>query len=153
MDASLGGKVAVVTGAGSGIGKAAAIMLAENGVRVGLFDMDASAVEKTAAEIKSAGGVAITAKVDVADSTQLQQAYKQVLEKYGQLDIVFANAGINGTLSPIEHLPEEDWDQTLGTNAKGTFLTVKFAIPYMKSNGGSIIITSSINGNRSLVSG
>lgn len=148
MDASLDGKVAVVTGAGSGIGKAAAAMLAEKGVRVGLFDMDASAVEKTAAEIKKAGGVAIAAKVDVADSTQLQQAYEQVLDKFGQLDIVFANAGINGTLSPIEHLPEEDWDKTLGTNAKGTFLTVKFAIPYMKESGGSIIITSSINGNR-----
>lgn len=148
MDASLDGKVAVVTGAGSGIGKAAARMLADNGVRLGLFDMDTSAVEQTAVEIKEAGGIAIGAAVDVSDSSQLKQAYKQMLDAFGRLDIVFANAGINGTLSAIEHLPEEDWDKTLGTNAKGTFLTVKLAIPHMKERGGSIIITSSINGNR-----
>ncbi|SDB98405.1 NAD(P)-dependent dehydrogenase, short-chain alcohol dehydrogenase family [Terribacillus halophilus] len=148
MDASLDGKVAVVTGAGSGIGKAAARMLADNGVRLGLFDMDTSAVEQTASEIEEAGGTAIGAAVDVSDSSQLKQAYKQMLDAFGRLDIVFANAGINGTLSAIEHLPEEDWDKTLGTNAKGTFLTVKLAIPHMKERGGSIIITSSINGNR-----
>ncbi|MFS0561496.1 SDR family NAD(P)-dependent oxidoreductase [Terribacillus sp. 179-K 1B1 HS] len=148
MDASLDGKVAVVTGAGSGIGKAAARMLADNGVRLGLFDMDTSAVEQTAVEIKEAGGTAITAAVDVSDGSQLKQGYRQMLDAFGRLDVVFANAGINGTLSPIEHLPEEDWDKTLGTNAKGTFLTVKLAIPHMKERGGSIIITSSINGNR-----
>ncbi|MFP7170136.1 SDR family oxidoreductase [Terribacillus halophilus] len=148
MDGSLDGKTAVVTGAGSGIGKAAARMLAENGVRVGLFDMDTSALEQTAAEIAKAGGSAMAAKVDVTDSSQLKQGYRQVLDAFGRLDIVFANAGINGMLSPIEHLPDEDWDKTLGTNAKGTFLTVKFAIPHMKERGGSIIITSSINGNR-----
>ncbi|PAD40324.1 SDR family NAD(P)-dependent oxidoreductase [Terribacillus sp. 7520-G] len=148
MDGSLDGKTAVVTGAGSGIGKAAARMLAENGVRVGLFDMDTSALEQTAAEIAKAGGSAMAAKVDVTDSSQLKQGYRQVLDAFGRLDIVFANAGINGMLSPIEHLSDEDWDKTLGTNAKGTFLTVKFAIPHMKERGGSIIITSSINGNR-----
>jgi len=148
MDGSLDGKTAVVTGAGSGIGKAAARMLAENGVRVGLFDMDTSALEQTAAEIAKAGGSAMAVKVDVTDSSQLKQGYRQVLDAFGRLDIVFANAGINGMLSPIEHLPDEDWDKTLGTNAKGTFLTVKFAIPHMKERGGSIIITSSINGNR-----
>ncbi|MFP7492746.1 SDR family NAD(P)-dependent oxidoreductase [Terribacillus saccharophilus] len=148
MDASLAHKVAVVTGAGSGIGKAAALMLAARGVKVALFDMDGAAAKATAEEIETAGGAAVTAEVDVSNSSHLKQAYEKVIDVFGQLDIVFANAGINGTLSPIEHLPEEDWDQTLGTNAKGTFLTLKFAIPYMKERGGSIIITSSINGNR-----
>jgi NAD(P)-dependent dehydrogenase (short-subunit alcohol dehydrogenase family) len=71
-----------------------------------------------------------------------------VLDRLGQLDIVFANAGINGKVAPIEDLDEEDWNQTLNTNLKSTFLTVKHAIPHMKAHGGSIIITSSINGTR-----
>jgi NAD(P)-dependent dehydrogenase (short-subunit alcohol dehydrogenase family) len=148
MEATLDGKVAIVTGAGSGIGRATAAMLAAKGARVGLFDMDAATVKEVAANIEAAGGLAIAATVDVTDSQQLKQVFKQTIDQFGQLDIVFANAGINGMLSSIEHLPEEDWDQTLGTNAKGTFLTLQNAIPYMKEKGGSVIITSSINGNR-----
>jgi NAD(P)-dependent dehydrogenase (short-subunit alcohol dehydrogenase family) len=78
----------------------------------------------------------------------MERAIRAAAERFGRLDVVFANAGINGTLAPIEDLTPEAWDQTLGINLKGTFLTVKNAVPYLKANGGNIIVTSSINGNR-----
>ncbi|GAF64579.1 putative dehydrogenase [Bacillus sp. TS-2] len=78
----------------------------------------------------------------------MQSAFQDIKQKWGKLDILFANGGINGVLAPIEDLEPEDWDTTLETNLKGTFLSVKYAIPLMKQNGGSVIITSSINGNR-----
>ena len=66
----------------------------------------------------------------------------------GRIDIVFANAGINGVWAPIEELEPEEWDRTLGINLKGTFLAVKYAVPYLKKQGGSVIVTSSVNGTR-----
>ena len=69
-------------------------------------------------------------------------------QKWGRLDIVVANAGINGVWAPIEELEPEEWDRTLDTNLKGTFLTVKYAVPYLKARGGSVIVTASVNGTR-----
>ncbi|SDM48053.1 SDR family oxidoreductase [Sediminibacillus halophilus] len=145
---SLQGKTAIVTGAGSGIGRASALRLAQSGAKVGLVDIK----EENAAEVKQAigdaGGEAIIIEADVSEPIQVEQSVKKVLDTWGQLDFVFANAGVNGHLAPIEDLPVEEWDQTLTNNLKSTFLTVKYAIPAMKSRGGSIVITSSINGNR-----
>jgi NAD(P)-dependent dehydrogenase (short-subunit alcohol dehydrogenase family) len=73
---------------------------------------------------------------------------QQTVDKWGRLDIVFANAGINGVWAPLEELTPEDWDHTLNTNLKGTFLTVKYAVPHLKRQGGSVIITASVNGTR-----
>src|SRR5690606_14889870 len=84
----------------------------------------------------------------VADAKRVEQAVEEAIRAFGSIDIVFANAGINGTVAPIEDLTTENWDETLTTNLKSTFLTVKYAIPHMKKDGGSIIITSSINGSR-----
>jgi NAD(P)-dependent dehydrogenase (short-subunit alcohol dehydrogenase family) len=86
--------------------------------------------------------------VDVSDPGRMERAISAAAERFGRIDIIFANAGINGTLAPIEDLTPESWDETLGINLRGTFLTVKNAVPHMKANGGSIIVTSSINGNR-----
>ncbi|MCM3619938.1 SDR family oxidoreductase [Sutcliffiella horikoshii] len=141
-------KVAIITGGSSGIGRASAIRLAENGVKVAILDLKEEDAEGLRQEIAEAGGEAMALQTDVSDAKNLEASFKQVLDHWGQLDIVFANAGINGKVAPIEDLDEEDWDQTLNTNLKSTFLTVKHAIPHMKAHGGSIIITSSINGTR-----
>lgn len=144
----LQGKVALVTGAGSGIGRAAALRLAGEGAKVCLVDLKDERTENVRAEIERAGGEAIIADTNVSDPERVQAAVQMTVKHWGRLDIVFANAGINGTLAPIEDMKPEDWDETLNTNLKGTFLTVKYAVPHLKANGGSVIITSSINGNR-----
>ncbi|MFC4100548.1 SDR family oxidoreductase [Paenibacillus xanthanilyticus] len=142
------GKVAVVTGAGSGIGRAAALRLAEQGAKVALLDREEDRVSAVLARIEKAGGEALAIGADISSSEDMEAAYRKVAEKWGRLDIVFANAGINGVLAPIETMTPEEFGTTIDINLKGTFLTVKHAIPALKENGGSIIVTSSINGNR-----
>ncbi|MEK3865317.1 SDR family NAD(P)-dependent oxidoreductase [Paenibacillus sp. FSL H7-0716] len=147
-DKRLQDKVAVVTGAGSGIGKATAIRFAQHGAKVYMLDRTPEDSYETKREIESIGGTATVIECDVSNPGLVEESIRKVGKAAGKIDIVFANAGINGTWSPIETLEIEDWDQTLDTNLRSTFATVKYAIPLMKENGGSIIITSSINGNR-----
>lgn len=90
----------------------------------------------------------MTVDIDISDPNQVEQAFEQTAKTWGRINFVFANAGINGVLAPIEDMKSEDWDRTLSVNLKGTFLCVKHAIPHMKEIGGSIVITSSINGSR-----
>lgn len=142
------GKVAVVTGGGSGIGRAAAVLLARHGAKVCIMDLGEKRAAEAEREIRAAGGEAFVVDVDVSDPKRVEDGIKQAVEKYGGLDFVFANAGINGKLAPIEDLTPDEWDNTITTNLKGTFLTVKYAVPHLKKRGGSIAITSSINGNR-----
>ncbi|SHM90704.1 SDR family oxidoreductase [Gracilibacillus kekensis] len=142
------GKVAVVTGGSSGIGRASAISLAQEGAKICLMDIKEEQANKVKNEIEDIGGEAIIADVDLSDPQRVQSAMEEVNNKCGRLDIVFANGGINGVLAPIEDLDPEDWDKTINTNLKGTFHTVKYAVPFLKEHGGSIIITSSVNGNR-----
>jgi NAD(P)-dependent dehydrogenase (short-subunit alcohol dehydrogenase family) len=144
----LAGKVAVVTGGGSGIGRAAAIKMAQHGAKVCLFDRGVEEAEKVKRSIEQAGGQAMVVETDVSEPEMIAEGMKQVIERWGQLDIVFANAGVNGVVAPIETMEIDDWNTTLNINLRGTFATVKYAIPHMKKSGGSIIITSSINGNR-----
>jgi NAD(P)-dependent dehydrogenase (short-subunit alcohol dehydrogenase family) len=141
-------QVALITGGGSGIGKAAAILLAKNGVRVGVLSRNEKEVQSVVDDIKKQGGEAIPLTADVSDADEMKAAFEQLVEKWDRLDIVFANAGINGVWAPLEDLQPEDWDSTLDVNLKGTFLTVKYAVPYLKRQGGSVIITSSVNGTR-----
>lgn len=145
---SLTGKIALITGASSGIGKAAAIRLANEGAKIGLLDLKEDKLADVQEEIESAGGETIVAETDVSDPDRIKHAIQTIVNKWGHLDIVFANAGINGKVAPIEDITPGEWDRTIETNLKGTFLTTKYSIPYMKETGGSIIITSSINGNR-----
>ena len=141
-------KVALVTGAGSGIGKAAAQLMAKEGVKVALLGRSEEELEKTLAQIEGNGGAAIPVVADISQPELMQRATGQIIDHWGRLDIVFANAGINGVWAPLEELTPEEWDKTLNINLKGTFLTVKYAVPYLKRQGGSVIITSSINGTR-----
>ncbi|NGZ73753.1 SDR family oxidoreductase [Saccharibacillus alkalitolerans] len=145
---ALNGKVAVVTGAGSGIGKASAIRFAKEGAKVAVLELTADTAEETKREIEGAGGEALVLECDVSDPKAVESAIGEVGEKWGRIDVVFANAGINGAAAPIETMEVEDWNKTLETNLRGTFVTVKYSIPYLKKQGGSIIITSSVNGNR-----
>jgi NAD(P)-dependent dehydrogenase (short-subunit alcohol dehydrogenase family) len=144
----LKGKVAFITGASSGIGKAAALKLAKEGANIALIDIKEENAKAVKDEIHCIGGSALISECDISKADEVQLSYQKVIETWGSIDIVFANAGINGVIAPIEDLSPEDWDTTINTNLKGTFLTVKYAIPHMKKSGGSIIITSSINGNR-----
>lgn len=141
-------KIAIITGAGSGIGRASALQLARAGAKVALFDLKEENATKVQQEIEKEGGEAIVCETDVSKPEQMEASFQKVSSKWGRLDAVFANAGINGTVAPIEDLDPEEWDKTLETNLRSTFLSVKYAIPHMKDNGGSIVITSSINGNR-----
>lgn len=143
------GKVALVTGAGSGIGKAAAKLMAKEGAKVAILGRSEDELEKTLAEIESSGGTAISVIGDISQPEQMQQANQKAAEKWGRLDIVFANAGVNGVWASLEELTPEEWNKTININLTGTFLTVKYAVPYLKKQpGSSIIITSSINGTR-----
>jgi len=144
----LEGKVALVTGSGSGIGKAAAMLLAKEGARVAALDHTEENARKTVAEIEQKGGKALALTADVSQPDQMQAAVQKIADLWGRLDIVFANAGINGVWAPLEELSPEEWDHTLNVNLKGTFLTVKYAVPYLKKQGGSVVITASVNGTR-----
>jgi NAD(P)-dependent dehydrogenase (short-subunit alcohol dehydrogenase family) len=141
-------KVALVTGAGSGIGKATAILLAGQGIKVAALSHTADEINATVEEIKRNGGEAISTVADTADENQVQQAINQTVQQWGRLDIVVANAGINGTWAPIEELSLADWSKTINTNLTGTFLTIKYAVPHLKKQGGSVVVVASINGTR-----
>ncbi|WP_026675623.1 SDR family oxidoreductase [Alkalihalobacterium bogoriense] len=141
-------QVVVITGAASGIGRACALRLASKGMYVGLLDLNESEAMKVQSTIELNGGKARTIQCDIAKSHDIQQANEKIVSKWGKVDVVCANAGIAGRLSPIDSMSEEEWDTTMSVNVKGTFLTVKHAIPYVKKQGGSIIITSSVSGNR-----
>lgn len=145
----LNSKVALVTGAGSGIGEAAAIALAGQGVKVGLLGHTRSELEKTASAISKAGGEALVLEADVASETDMRRAVEELIVTYRRLDIVVANAGINGVWAPIDDLKPEEWDKTISVNLRGTYLTLHTTVPQLKKqDGGSIIVVSSINGNR-----
>lgn len=141
-------KVAIVTGGGSGIGRASVLEFARNGAKVVLLDRTVENAEKVVHQVKQEGGEAVVIECDIAEPQQVEAAVKQAAAKWGRLDVVFANAGINGAMTPIETMDIESWDQTIHINLRGTFATVKYAIPHLKENGGSILINSSINGNR-----
>lgn len=144
----LSGKRALVTGAGSGIGQAAAVKLAKAGADVALLGRTEEELEATADAVRKAGRQALAVLADVADDNAMREAFAEAKRTFGKLDAVFANAGINGVWAPLEELTLEEWSDTHRINLGGTFLTLHYAIPLMKDAGGSIVITSSINGTR-----
>lgn len=148
MTMKLSGKVCLVTGAGSGIGKRAAVLMAREGAQVAALSRTIEEVEETATEIRSEGGKALPLCADVSNAVELKKAVDSVAQEFGGLDVVFANAGVNGVWGPLEEIAEEEWDQTIAINLRGTFLTLKYSVPYLKQRRGSIIINSSINGTR-----
>lgn len=147
--AVLDGKVALVTGAGSGIGKATALKLAREGAAVVVMSRTREEIDQTAAEIEKAGGKALAVTGDTTDDAGVKDLVAKAVETFGRLDIVVANAGINGVWAPIEKLTPDEWDQTITVNLKGTYLTLHHAVPELeKAGGGAIVVVSSINGTR-----
>ena len=141
-------KVALVTGAGSGIGQAAAKLLAGEGAKVGLLDYKPDGLQQTVGEIERAGGRGLPLLADVSQPEQMREAVQRLIETWGRLDIVFANAGINGVWAPIDELEAEEWDQIMNINLKGVFLTCKYAVPHLRQQGGAIVMTASVQGTR-----
>jgi NAD(P)-dependent dehydrogenase (short-subunit alcohol dehydrogenase family) len=142
------GRVALVTGASSGIGRAAALRLAQAGARVAVLARSEDELQEVVGEIETHGVEGLSVPADVSSSEQVQRAVRQVADRWGRLDVVFANAGTNGVWAPIEELQPEEWNKTLAINLTGTFLTIKYAAPLLKRQGGSVIVCASVNGTR-----
>ncbi len=141
----LANKVAIITGAGSGMGRAAALLFAREGAKVVVADLDLKAGEAVASEIMSAGGAALFVPVNVADETQVQQMVRATIERFGALHVLYNNAGIMpADDGAVTEITGQTWERVLDVNLKSAFLCCKYAIPeMMKAGGGSIINTSS----------
>lgn len=145
----LQGRCALVTGAGSGIGRASALLLASRGANVGILARTRDDIETVSRTIQAAGDRALPLVADVSDEYAMRRAVDQTVEYFGRLDIVVANAGINGVWAPIDDLQPDEWDRTIAINLRGTYLTLHLTIPHLKTaGGGSIVVVSSINGTR-----
>ena len=143
------GKVVLVTGAGSGIGKSTALAFARHGASVGVLSRTEEEVEAVAREILSLGGSALVLAADVADEASMREAVERLVAAFGSLDVVVANAGINGVWAPIDDLTPAEWDETIAINLRGTYLTLHLTVPFLKKAGeGAIVVVSSINGTR-----
>lgn len=139
-------KVAIVTGGGSGIGEGTCIRLAEEGANIAVFDVDLKGAQNTAEEIKKAGGSAVALKVNVANASEVESAFKKTISTYGQVDILVNNAGVS-QMSTVAKMTEEIWDRVQDVNLKGVFLCCRAVIPHMKDRRyGKIINISSILG-------
>ena len=147
MTDPLGGKVAFVTGAGSGIGAATALHLAQRGARVAVTDIDPDGVQSTVGAIESAGGEALLIQLDVTDEAAVGSAVQQTVDHFGTLDCAVNNAGTNGQPGPVAGYPREAWDRVIAINLTGVWLCLQAEIRQMlESGGGSIVNVSSSAG-------
>jgi len=141
------GKVAVVTGSASGIGEAAVKLLAREGARVAIVDIDDANGERVAEEIGAEGGVVGFWHMDVAIEDEVKKTFAAVYDRYQQLHILVNNAGIAGPRKPAHETPVEDWDRVLGVNLKGAFFCTEHAAPYiLKTRPGSVVNVASVYG-------
>lgn len=150
---SIAGKSAVVTGAGSGIGKAIALTLSRSGARVSACARSAAALEELKNAIDAARGAVHTGHCDVSDPASVAAFFQGAREAFGPTDILVVNAGI-GIFKPVEELPLEDFDAVLATNLRGAFLCVKQVLPDMLAReSGDIIFISSLAGKNGMATG
>jgi NAD(P)-dependent dehydrogenase (short-subunit alcohol dehydrogenase family) len=141
------GKVALVTGGSSGIGRASALAFAREGAKVVVADVTVEGGEETVALIKKTGGEAIFVKTDVAKAAEVEALINKTVATYGRLDCAHNNAGIEGPGATTVDYPEEKWDRVIAINLKGVWLCLKYEIPQMlKQGGGAIVNTSSTAG-------
>lgn len=135
----LEGKVALVTGGGRGLGEAVCRVLSEAGATVVPADLRVDLAEAVAGQVRADGGEAMALRLDVGDEDQAEEAVRRIVERYGRLDILINNAGIDRTVS-IDELTVSDWDRILGVNLRGPFVLSKLALPVMRSGGGGHIV-------------
>jgi NAD(P)-dependent dehydrogenase (short-subunit alcohol dehydrogenase family) len=148
METNLKGRVALITGGATGIGKATALALAREGARLIISGRREELGEAAAAEVRAAGGEARFVKADVGRRSDVQSLIEQTIATYGRLDVAVNNAGIEGpAFVPIADYPEEAWDEVLNINLKGLWLCMKYEIPHLlKQPGGTIVNVSSVGG-------
>lgn len=139
-------KIAIVTGAASGIGKAAAVLLAKEGAKVVLSDIQEDAGSQVMMEIKNDGGYAIFVKADSSSAEDNRILVEKAVEEYGRLDIAVNNAGIGGPIAPTGEYPIDGWEKVISINLSGVFYGMRYQIPAMLEAGGSIINVASILG-------
>lgn len=149
----LQGKVALITGAGSGLGRRCSELFTREGAKVAIVDIDTDRAEQTLKLVQEAGGDAIAITADVADRAQITDAVNQTVDHYGKLDIAWANAGIvsrggvptvaGGEFVAFEDLTEADWQHVLGVNLSGVVYTAQAAVAALKANGGGTILATS----------
>jgi 3-oxoacyl-[acyl-carrier protein] reductase len=145
----LEGRVAVVTGAGSGIGRASALLFAREGARVAVVDVNEGAAQDTARQIEAAGGDALAIRADVSRGADNEALIGLTLTRWSRLDVFFANAGVPQWPSDIDQVDEATFDRIMGVNVRGVFLGVKHAAPVMKrQRRGVILITASTSAIR-----
>jgi len=143
MSARMSGKIALVTGAGMGIGRASALAFAREGAKVVVSDINSDTGKETVSLIKEAGGEAVFVKADVSKSDEVQALINKTVETYGRLDYAHNNAGISGTpATPTADCTEENWDNVMNINLKGTWFCMKHEIPVMLKNGGGAIVNT-----------
>jgi NAD(P)-dependent dehydrogenase (short-subunit alcohol dehydrogenase family) len=146
----LKGKIAAVTGAGSGIGRGGALRLAEEGCKVAVIDWNGPSAEKTAADIKAAGGEAIAIKADVSKENEISAAFRKVVDTYKRLDILVSNAGIFSATrdGQVHALDKEVWDEIVGVNLTGMYLACKYGVQAIRDTAkkGAVVITGSPTG-------
>ena len=141
------GKVAIVTGSANGIGEATAKLLAQEGAKVAIVDIDDENGQRVAEEIKTAGNEAGFWHMDVSRAKEIEKVFADIYIKYGQINILVNNAGIAGGRGSPAAVPEEELDRVLAINLKGPFLCNKYAVPYMiKAGSGSIVNVASVYG-------
>jgi NAD(P)-dependent dehydrogenase (short-subunit alcohol dehydrogenase family) len=150
----LEGKAAIVTGAGSGIGRASALLFAQEGAQVLAVDRDEAGLQQTAKEITESGKQAFARAADAGLEADVKAYVEEALHRFGKLDIVYANAGISGGLVPLFEQSVEHWQEILRINLIGPFLAIKHAAPHMiAQNKGSIVLTASVAGLRANAGG
>ena len=135
------GRIALISGAASGIGRASALLFARHGAAVAIADLDPAAGPAVACQIESEGGRAIFVPVDVSRAADCRRAVEQTIKAFGRLDILFNNAGIIHRATVVD-ASEEEWDRVISVNLKSVFLLSKYAIPVMAGGGGGTIINT-----------
>ena len=147
MNSQFSGKIALVTGGASGLGRESALLLAKEGARVMVSDISQTEGEETVAMISAAGGEANFVKADVTIAAEVEAMVNQTIEQFGRLDFALNNAGIDGVRARTAEYPEDVWRQVIEINLTGVFLCMKYELPQMvKQGGGAIVNLSSVAG-------
>jgi NAD(P)-dependent dehydrogenase (short-subunit alcohol dehydrogenase family) len=148
------GKVAFVTGAASGIGRATAVAFAREGARVAILDLTEEALATTAGAVRATGAEVLVLACDVAKPEQVEAAIAEVVATFGRLDVAFNNAGVENKAAPVAEIALEEWDRILNINLRGTFVCMKHELAQLVRQGGGVVVnTSSGAGVRGVAGG